>query len=201
MSYPPIERVVTKVNAQGESVISSAGHLPTVVTVEASGATFHEIWTDDGSDPLSMVNGSDPTTGPLTLAPPPGGSLFRIVDFPPESKQPLDLNRAKDTFAELGGAEAFTGRGDSPHPAMHRTETVDFGVVITGEITLVVGNSEVVLRPGSTVVQRGTDHAWVNRADQVCRVAFVQLDAAVRHQPNADPHLSDRTTSNSQLPG
>ncbi|WP_275466318.1 cupin domain-containing protein [Streptomyces noursei] len=199
MSYPPIQRVVTELNAQGESVISSAGRLPTVVKVEASGATFHEIWTT-AADPLSMGDGSDSTTGPLMLAPPSGGSVFRIVDFPPESEQPLDLASAREAFAEIGGANAFTGRAESPHPAMHRTETVDYGVVISGEITLVVGNSEVVLRPGHTIVQRGTDHAWVNRTDEVCRIAFVQLDATTRHHPTADPHPADRTASDIQLP-
>jgi naringenin degradation protein FdeH len=71
---------------------------------------------------------------------------------------------------------ALMVKADSPHPLMHRTETVDYGIVIEGEITLVLDDSEVLLGPGSVVVQRGTNHAWANRSGQPCRVLFVLVD-------------------------
>lgn len=69
-------------------------------------------------------------------------------------------------------------QADSPHPLMHRTESVDYGVVIEGELTLVLDEGDVLLRPGSVVVQRGTNHAWANRSNAPCRMLFVLVDGA-----------------------
>ena len=79
-------------------------------------------------------------------------------------------------FSQIGDAHASTVRADSPHPLMHRTESVDYGVVIDGEMTLVLDQGEVLLRPGSVVVQRGTNHAWANRSTRPCRMLFVLID-------------------------
>jgi uncharacterized cupin superfamily protein len=81
-----------------------------------------------------------------------------------------------EAFAQIGDVAASTVRADSPHPLMHRTESVDYGVVIEGELTLVLDDSEVLLRPGSVVVQRGTNHAWANRSGRTCRMLFVLVD-------------------------
>jgi uncharacterized cupin superfamily protein len=59
---------------------------------------------------------------------------------------------------------------------MHRTETIDYGIVLEGEIWLVLDDSEVLAKAGDVIVQRGTDHAWANRSDKVCRVAFILVD-------------------------
>ena len=69
-----------------------------------------------------------------------------------------------------------TVKADSPHPLMHRTESVDYGIVIDGEMTLVLDDSEVLLKQGSVVVQRGTNHAWANRSGRPCRMLFVLVD-------------------------
>ena len=79
-------------------------------------------------------------------------------------------------FAQVGDAAVSTVKAGSPHPLMHRTESVDYGIVIDGELTLVLDDSEVLLRPGSVVVQRGTNHAWANRSGRPCRMLFVLLD-------------------------
>jgi uncharacterized cupin superfamily protein len=72
---------------------------------------------------------------------------------------------------------------------MHRTETVDYGVVMEGEIVLVLDDSEVALKRGGVVIQRGTNHAWANRSDRVCRMLFVlvdgQFDPSIASQPPA----------------
>jgi uncharacterized cupin superfamily protein len=81
-------------------------------------------------------------------------------------------------FAQIGDRDASTVKADSPHPLMHRTETVDYGVVIDGELTLVLDEGEVLLRPGSVVVQRGTNHAWANRSGRPCRMLFVLVAGA-----------------------
>jgi mannose-6-phosphate isomerase-like protein (cupin superfamily) len=178
MNFPSIHRVVTGHGADGNAIIASSGPLPTVVEIAAiPGTVFHEVWSTAGA-PARVDNGSDPTTGPLTLPPPTQGTRIRFVDIPPDTHEFLahGAARMQDAFTQVGDAKASTVRADSPHPLMHRTESVDYGIVIEGEMTLVLDDSEVLLKPGSVVVQRGTNHAWANRSGRPCRMLFVLVD-------------------------
>jgi quercetin dioxygenase-like cupin family protein len=91
---------------------------------------------------------ADPADEPHITPPPPGGSRFVVIDYPPGNTGP-----------------------------MHRTETIDYIIVVTGEIDMVMDDSTVTLRAGDTMVQRGTNHAWFNRGSENARVAFVLVDA------------------------
>jgi mannose-6-phosphate isomerase-like protein (cupin superfamily) len=176
--FRAIHRVVTGHDATGKAIVSSNGPLPVVVELAAfPGAFLHEVWNTTGA-PAPIDNGADPTLGPLRLPPPTLGTRIRFTDFPPESPESHAdaAARMKQAFAEVGDAEAFTVKSDSPHPMMHRTESVDYGIVIEGNITLVLDDSEVDLAPGSVVVQRGTNHAWANRTGKPCRMLFVLID-------------------------
>jgi mannose-6-phosphate isomerase-like protein (cupin superfamily) len=178
MSLGQIYRVVTGHDAQGRAVIAQQGALPTVVELAAiPGTVFHEVWETRAS-PAPVGNEADPTLGPLTLPPPPGGTRLRFVDIPPDTDDYLRTGAARmgDAFAEIGDVGASTVTGASPHPLMHRTQSVDYGVVIEGEMVLVLDEGEAVLRPGSVVIQRGTNHAWANRSGRVCRMLFVLID-------------------------
>lgn len=177
MSLPAIHRVVTGHDARGQAVVISSGALPTVVEVaEISGTLFHEVWSTSES-PARICNAPDPTLGPLLLAPPTGGTRLRFVDIPPDTEDFLahGAARMQAAFAQIGDAQASTVGAHSPHPLMHRTESVDYGVVIEGELTLVLDVGEVQLRAGSVVVQRGTNHAWANRSGRTCRMLFVLI--------------------------
>lgn len=177
---PPIERVVTGHRPDGAAHIASRGPLPSVHRLDAiPGTVFHEVWSTS-STPAVVDNGDDPTLGMLALAPPRGGTRIRFVDIPPDSEDFLRHGAAamKAAFASIGDEKASTVRADSPHPLMHRTETIDYGVLIQGELVLVLDDDEVVLRPGSVVVQRGTNHAWANRSGQMARMLFVLIDGA-----------------------
>lgn len=152
--------------------------MPTVVQIEhIPGTVFHEIWST-AATPAPVGNGGDPTLGPLSLSPPPNGTRIRIVDIPPDTEEFLRQGaaRMKRAFGQIGDAQASTVRADSPHPLMHRTEWVDYGVVFDGEMTLVLDDGERALRQGDVVVQRGTNHAWANRSGQPCRMLFVLVD-------------------------
>ncbi len=178
MSFPAIHRVVTGHDAHGRAVVLSDGPLPTVVEIQAvPGTVFHEVWSTTET-PARVDNGPDPTTGPLMLPPPPNGTRIRFVDIPPDSAELLaqDASRMKAAFSQIGDEKASTVKADSPHPLMHRTESVDYGIVIEGELTLVLDEGEVALKPGSVVVQRGTNHAWANRSGKPCRMLFVLVD-------------------------
>lgn len=187
MTLPSIHRVVTGHDARGRAVVTSSGPLPTVVEIAAiPGTVFHEVWSTTGA-PAPVDNGHDPTLGPLSLPPPPNGTRIRFVDIPPDTPEFLAQGAARmaAAFDQIGDAQASTVKADSPHPLMHRTESVDYGVVIEGELTLVLDEGEVALRPGSVVVQRGTNHAWANRSGRPCRMLFVLVDG--RFDPGIAP--------------
>ena len=180
MSFPAIHRVVTGHDAAGRAIVSSNGPLPTVTEIAGvRGTVFHEVW-NTASTPAPIDNGMDPTLGPIKLAPPKQGTRIRFVDIPPDTADFLAQGaaRVKEAFAQIGDAAASTAHADSPHPLMHRTETVDYGIVIEGELTLVLDDSEVELKVGSVVIQRGTNHAWANRSGKPCRMLFVLVDGA-----------------------
>ncbi|MES2260973.1 MAG: cupin domain-containing protein [Pseudomonadota bacterium] len=178
MTSPAIHRIVTGHDASGKAIVSSHGPLPTVVELSAiPGTVFHEVWSTERT-PASVDNGTDPTLGALTLSPPCGGTRIRFVDIPPDTPDYLEngAGRMLDAFSQIGDAAASTVSVNSPHPLMHRTESVDYGIVISGELTLVLDDSEVQLQVGNVVVQRGTNHAWANRSDRPCRMLFVLVD-------------------------
>ena len=112
-----------------------------------SGLVSTLLWVTDES-PANLAGSADRAAREIGIPPPPNGSLFRVVDFPPGAK------------------------GD-----MHRTRSIDYAVVLEGEIDMLLEDSVVHLRAGDVLVQRGTAHAWVNRGAANCRIAFVLLDA------------------------
>ena len=180
MSLPSIYRVVTGHDGEGRAVVASEGPLATVVELKGiEGVVFHEVWSTSQT-PAVIDNGPDPTLGPLLLPPPRHGTRIRFVDIPPDTPELLARTAADmhAGFQEIGDAGASTANDAAPHPLMHRTETVDYGVVIEGELTLVLDKGEVPLKAGSVVVQRGTNHAWANRSGKPCRMLFVLVDGA-----------------------
>lgn len=183
MPFPPIHRVVTGHDDTGNAVVTSNGPLPVVRDLDAiPGVVFHEVWNTQGA-PAIVNNGGDPTLGDIVLPPPGEGTRLRFVDFPPETDQMMaDAARhAAQAFSEIGDAAASTAGQSAAHPFMHRTETIDYGIVIEGEMTLVLDTGDVALKPGSVVVQRGTNHAWANRSGKACRMLFVLIDG--RYDP------------------
>jgi hypothetical protein len=177
MKLPEVRRIVTGHNAQGKAVIAMDGAPPRAVELRAvPGTIFYEIWNTNAS-PAPIDNGADPTMRPLQLHPMPEGSIIRIVDIPPDAVQ-SQISEADIAagFAQIGAAGATTLRSDSPHKLMHRTETIDYGILLAGEIWLVLDEGETKLSPGDIVIQRGTNHAWSNRTNEPARMLFVLLD-------------------------
>jgi mannose-6-phosphate isomerase-like protein (cupin superfamily) len=178
MSFSSIHRVVTGHASDGKAIVSSSGSLPSVVEISAiPGTVFHEVWATN-TTPALIDNGPDPTLGSLMLSPPTKGTRIRFVDIPPDTPEFLagGAEKMKDAFSQIGDEGASTVKAHSPHPLMHRTESVDYGIVIEGEITLVLDDSEELLKQGAVVIQRGTNHAWANRSGSSCRMLFVLVD-------------------------
>jgi uncharacterized cupin superfamily protein len=116
---------------------------------------------------------------PDTLEPPRGGSVCRVVTFPPDDsyKGKVGKKEVQAFYQAMGSPAASTFTASALHPYMQKTQTLDFCLVLEGEITLILDAQEVALRAGDTVVQRGTNHAWSNRSDQPCVIAFVLIAA------------------------
>lgn len=177
-------RIVTGHNAAGKSVVALDSVMAPTIEKPELGVAFFEVWNTSGS-PVSVDNGKDPTDRPLQIAPPAQGSIIRFVDFGPRQvatagAPPVSREMAQAAFAMVGSAHASTWKPGSPHPLMHRTESVDYGIVVFGEIVLVLDDgSRTRLQAGDVVVQRGTDHAWENPSEtNPARMAFILLDGA-----------------------
>lgn len=176
MSLKPVRRVVTGHDRDRRSIIASDG-APTVIPFKAvPGTIFHELWNTNGM-PVPIDNGADPTHRPLQLQPTSNGSIIRIVDIPPDSVQnKVSSADVAAGFAAMGAGHAVADQVDARHRLMHRTQSIDYGIVLAGEIWLLVDNGEVQLGPGDIVIQRGTNHAWSNRTEEMARIAFILLD-------------------------
>ena len=155
----PVRRVVTGYDQLNRAVILSDGAPAHVQTLSTNGPTYHEIWSTRES-PARIDRGlSESNEAQLTLDPPNGGTRIRILDMLPERRDPVRLDAG------------------SPHALMRRTESIDYAIVLQGEITLILDEAETLVRAGDVVVQRGTNHAWANRSGRLCRIALILIDA------------------------
>ncbi len=167
-----LRRVVTGHDAGGKAVVTFDGAPP-------SGAgSVSDIWKN-AATPARNDGEADAAAAPVRLAPPDGGAVFRYFQVPPKSAsagiEAGDLKAmVRDRFKDMGAEDALVA---GPHPAMHRTRTVDYIVLLKGKVTLILDEEEVALEPFDTVVQRGTSHAWVNHGDEPALLAGVLIDA------------------------
>jgi mannose-6-phosphate isomerase-like protein (cupin superfamily) len=167
----PTRRVVTGHDASGRAAVLIDGAAPNAKLRKATGLTSTLLWVTD-EFPASNSGSTDSAERDIGVAPPPRGSTFRVVDFPPAT----DVG-AVDNAAMLREMGIEEGQGGARHATMHRTRSIDYAVVISGEIDMLLDDSEVHLEAGDVLVQRGTRHAWVNRGRESCRIAFVLIDA------------------------
>jgi mannose-6-phosphate isomerase-like protein (cupin superfamily) len=167
-----IRRVVTSHEADGKAVVLFDGASPKIAERPESGVNTALLWVTD-STPADVSGSQDRADRDIGIPPPPGGSIFRIVDFYPvdDSKLP------PDHMTREMGKDASRKGWPPRHPAMHRTRSVDYAIVMSGEIDMLLDDSEIHLRAGDVLVQQSTNHAWVNRGTELCRIAFVLIDA------------------------
>ena len=174
-----VRRVVTGHDAHGRAIVVSDGPAPFVHQNPLDPNWYStDIWrTADTPAPI-VLRADEPTLGPRRQMPTRHGTVLRINSFPPETKEQADMSvaEARKAFAALGNEPASTfGRGGR-HPMMHRTQTIDYAIILSGEIHMLLDDVDVHLKEGDIVVQCGTNHAWVNRSSQPCKVAFILID-------------------------
>ena len=173
-----IRRVVTGHDRNGKAIVLSDGPCTSVRThPNRPGHKSTDIWKTTAMPVPIARQESDPTQGVRDFVP-PMGTKIRISEIPPEPAafRNLTPEQAREFFKEGGNPQASTFGQNNRHPFMHRTESVDYAVVLEGEITMLLDDQDIVLKAGDIVIQRGTNHGWANRSGRNCRICFVLID-------------------------
>ena len=183
-----VRRVLTGHDADGKSTIIADGFAANMKELPpGSGLAVTELW--ETSVPADNAGKADAGNRKVRLEPPEHGTLFRIVEFPPDA-QWQNRTDARDWAKALDATHAPDR--SSSDPMMHRTRTVDYIVVLKGEIHAMLDKGETLLRPGDVFIQRGTNHSWSVRGNEPCIVAVVLVDAK--------PLAAAKTTSAGKKP-
>jgi len=171
-----VRRVITGHDKNGKAIVIADGDAPAVRTnPKRPGHISTDIWKTDSAPVIVRANMADPTGGPKQIHPPSRGTVFRISELQPEPPEfrNMSAEQAREVFKAMGNEKAWKG---SRHPMMHRTESLDYAVVLEGEIVMMLDDEDVHLKQGDVVIQCGTNHAWSNRSDKPCKMLYVLID-------------------------
>jgi mannose-6-phosphate isomerase-like protein (cupin superfamily) len=177
---PPPKRALTGRDEAGKSVFKSFDVTSKVVEIDSNpGLTFYELYMTEGAPGLTGLE-PDPMLKGTKDFPGPGGTLFRLISYPPkrpEGYKPPPGVTFESALQEL--SDKVPGMGnhfDRSAPGMHTTDTIDYGVVVRGEMTLELDDGKVIhLRQGDCIVQNGTRHRWRNPLPEPCLMAYVSV--------------------------
>ena len=173
-----IRRVVTGHDRNGKAIVISDGPCTSIRThPNRPGHKSTDIWKTTAMPVPIAREEADPTLGPRDFVP-AFGTKIRISEIPPEPEafKHLTPEQAREFFKEGGNPQASTFGQNNRHPFMHRTESVDYAVVLEGEITMLLDDQDVQLKAGDIVIQRGTNHAWSNRSGKPVRMLYILID-------------------------
>jgi mannose-6-phosphate isomerase-like protein (cupin superfamily) len=164
-------RIVTGHDADGKAIAAFDG--PVASRQRSPGGNAVTMLWVTAESPADVAGRADRAETKVGVPPPPAGSIFRIVDFAPAAGAP-----PVDHHAMLIGMGIDPAtQGYMRHPHTHRTRSVDYAIVLEGEIDMLMDDTEVHVQAGDVLVQQGTNHAWVNNGTRPCRIAFVLIDA------------------------
>ena len=171
-----IRRIVTVVNENGKAKVLFDGANPNKRVRPQRGTVSNLLWMTNET-PADVGGSEDRGQREVAVAPPRGGSVFRIVDIPPITAEVEAL--PNDYHSSQHGDSTPERHMPPTHPLMHATRTVDYAIVMDGEIDMLLDEGEEIhLKAGDVLIQQATNHAWVNRGDKPCRIAFVLIDSA-----------------------
>ena len=170
-----MRRIVTGHNGDGRSIIIIDG--PPARSIGEDVGGLFELWNTDGNI-IDTKDNLDRADQDIILSPPTGGTKFRYFQINPTPEGiPMEIMQeiAADAFEKIGAGHHRVDT--SKHPAMHKTETIDYIILLKGDVTLILDEDEVTLKPHDVVVQRGTNHAWVNNGDEPALLIAVLIDS------------------------
>jgi hypothetical protein len=169
-------RVVTGHDAQGKSVFVIEDVAAHVFTRRPGSAVVTEMW-ETTATPADNRGNTDAIARGMRLPPPKNGSVFRIIEYPPDSQRVAALVRERAGGDDGSGHNAAFDRNNPRHLGFHKTNSIDYAIVLSGEIWALMDEGEVLLKAGDVLIQRGTNHAWSNRTEEPAYLAFVLIDA------------------------
>jgi mannose-6-phosphate isomerase-like protein (cupin superfamily) len=170
-----MRRIVTGHNKDGKSIVILDG--PPARTIGEDVGGLFELWNTDGKT-INTADIIDRADDEVVLSPPQNGSKFRYFQINPTPEGiPMEVMQeiAADAFKKIGAAHHRVDT--SKHPAMHKTKTIDYIILLNGDVTLILDEDEVTLQPHDVVVQRGTNHAWVNNGTDPALLIAVLIDS------------------------
>ena len=172
-----MRRIITGHNKHGKSIITMDG--PPARSIGEDVGGLFELWNTDGND-VNSSDDIDRAAADIILSPPDGGTKFRyfqINPLPEGVPEEIMQEIAADAFEKIGAAHHRIDT--SKHPAMHKTDTVDYIILLKGDVTLILDEEEIDLKPFDVVVQRGTNHAWVNNGNDPALLIAVLVDSKI----------------------
>ena len=173
-----MRRIVTGHNGNGKSIVAIDG--PPARSIGEDVGGLFELWNTDGNEVIS-TDVIDRADDEIILSPPVGGTKFRYFQINPLPEGvPEDMLQeiAADAFEKVGAAHHRVDT--SKHPAMHKTETVDYIILLKGDVTLILDEEAIDIKPFDVVVQRGTNHAWVNNGTEPALLIAVLIDSDIK---------------------
>jgi mannose-6-phosphate isomerase-like protein (cupin superfamily) len=138
---------------------------------------INELW-ETTRIPADNTANADAIARGHRLLPPTNGSVFRVIEYPPDTQRVAAIAREQALPDDGSGRAAAADRNSPRHPGFHKTNTIDYAIVLSGEIVAMMDDGEVLLKAGDVLIQRGTNHAWSNRTAEPAVIAFVLIDAA-----------------------
>ncbi len=175
MELKTVRRVVVGHDPQGRAVALFDGSTVPKQRSPGGNAVLN-LWVTS-EFPVDLTGAADKAEAKVGVPPPANGTIFRIVEFPPGSITTVAAPHSDQskTLTAMGIDPAT--QGYARHPDTHRTKTINYAIILDGEIDMLMDDSEVHLKAGDVLVQQGTNHAWVNNSGKNCRIAFVLIDA------------------------
>ena len=173
MEFKGSRRIVTGHDAHGKAVVLFDSEVQPKQR-SPGGNAVSMLWVTE-EFPVHVEGTGDRGDRAIGVPPPSNGTIFRIVEFPPT--KPADGHVDHDRILKAMGIDPAT-QGYMRHANTHRTKSIDYALVLDGEIDMLLDETQVHMKAGDTLVQQGTNHAWVNNSGRNCRVAFVLIDAS-----------------------
>lgn len=171
---PQPRRIVTAIDDEGRSYIAVDGPSPAEFTFPGTPFRQADMWRTATTP--SPVEAADDIVNHSGVLPPPHGSVLRVIDIPPQRGSPQERAEATRAIFAALYPDADHHAGSDRSPGMHTTNTIDYAILLSGELWAVMDVDETLMKAGDILIQRGTAHAWENRSDAMARIAFVLID-------------------------
>lgn len=169
-----VRRIVAGENKAGRSVILADSVIP-VVNGTADYLQVAELWRTDGGTGVIPARSDVVDAAVADIKPPVGGTRFVIEIAHPEGAEGRDEASVQRMFDAIAGSESRTKSDADVHPGMHKTDTIDYIIVLKGEIDFILETGEVHLQEGDMIVDTGVNHSWANRSGKPCVLAAVMI--------------------------